>query len=84
MGVRGREPLGLTGSQFSVTLISNIVVAMESPDSPCVGICTLNEKDECLGCFRTLDEIAGWEDLDCEAQRAILAELPKRGHRHDS
>lgn len=48
------------------------------PESPCVGICTLDEAEVCLGCQRTLDEIAGWEDLDHAEQRAILAELPAR------
>ncbi len=50
----------------------------EAPESPCVGICTLDETDICLGCNRTLDEIAGWEDLDVARQEAILSELPSR------
>ena len=50
----------------------------EAPESPCVGICTLDETDICLGCYRTLDEIASWEDLDVARHEAILSELPSR------
>jgi predicted Fe-S protein YdhL (DUF1289 family) len=27
-------------------------------DSPCVGVCTLNEDNVCIGCNRTIEEIA--------------------------
>jgi uncharacterized protein len=46
--------------------------------SPCVGLCRLNDDDICRGCFRHIDEIAGWGLLDAEAQRKILARLPER------
>jgi predicted Fe-S protein YdhL (DUF1289 family) len=32
----------------------------------------------CIGCGRTLDEIAGWTDMSAEERRAILALLPAR------
>lgn len=51
---------------------------MQRPDSPCTGICTLNEDDQCLGCHRSLDEITGWEDLDPQAQWNLLSELSER------
>ena len=28
--------------------------------SPCRGVCTLDHKGKCIGCFRKLDEIANW------------------------
>jgi len=28
--------------------------------SPCKGVCTLDHKGKCVGCFRKLDEIANW------------------------
>ena len=28
-----------------------------SKDTPCIGICTLNEQDVCIGCNRHIDEI---------------------------
>ena len=32
----------------------------------------------CIGCFRTLDEIAEWSRLDDAGKRAVLAALPAR------
>lgn len=29
-------------------------------ESPCVGICVVDEEDICEGCGRSMDEIAGW------------------------
>ena len=47
--------------------------------SPCVSICELDASGHtCMGCFRTLDEIAAWRTLDAAEKRRILAELPAR------
>ena len=48
-------------------------------DSPCIKICTLDARSGlCLGCGRTVDEIARWIEMS-EAERArIIAELPWR------
>lgn len=49
------------------------------PKSPCVEICALDERaDYCLGCSRSLGEIAEWGVATAERQREILAALPKR------
>ena len=47
--------------------------------SPCVEVCQLNTgRGMCIGCFRTLDEIARWSEMN-EAQReAVIAALAKR------
>lgn len=46
--------------------------------SPCVGICTMLD-GRCLGCARTLDEIAGWGSMDeAERLRIITDVLPQR------
>lgn len=46
--------------------------------SPCIGVCVVNLNRICQGCFRTLDEIAGWSTAsDVEKQR-ILNEVSKR------
>ncbi len=49
-------------------------------DSPCIGICALDEEDLCLGCRRHIGEIAAWSRLDAEQRRRILALLPARKH----
>ena len=50
--------------------------------TPCVKVCIVDpESSLCLGCHRTLMEIAGWARLD-EADRArVMAELPDRRSR---
>ncbi len=47
--------------------------------SPCIGVCTLNDEGLCDGCLRTGDEIAGWLAMD-DAQREHLMDtvLPER------
>jgi predicted Fe-S protein YdhL (DUF1289 family) len=47
--------------------------------SPCTKVCTLDPLSGlCLGCRRTIDEIARWTAMS-EADRArIMAEMPKR------
>lgn len=37
--------------------MSSEIAAVESP---CVGICVVDEEDICEGCGRSMDEIAGW------------------------
>jgi predicted Fe-S protein YdhL (DUF1289 family) len=32
----------------------------------------------CVGCYRTLDEIAGWIEFSNETRRALVAALPAR------
>jgi len=39
--------------------------------SPCVHICKLNAHQECVGCGRSLEEIARWRDYS-EAERAEI------------
>jgi predicted Fe-S protein YdhL (DUF1289 family) len=51
--------------------------------SPCVSVCVLDANGiVCLGCFRTLDEIAAWSLLDADAKRGVLAALPERRSAH--
>ncbi len=49
------------------------------PASPCVGVCVMNPQTQlCEGCFRTLDEIAGWWDYPPSQKQAVLAQLDDR------
>jgi len=53
--------------------------ADENVPSPCVSVCVMLEPaGVCIGCFRTLDEIAQWSVLDANAKRLVLAALPAR------
>jgi predicted Fe-S protein YdhL (DUF1289 family) len=47
--------------------------------SPCTSVCRMDDASGlCVGCARTLDEIASWSVLDDDARRAIVAALPAR------
>jgi predicted Fe-S protein YdhL (DUF1289 family) len=47
--------------------------------SPCTSVCTMDAACRlCIGCFRTLDEIAEWSVMDDDARRGVLAALPAR------
>ncbi len=48
------------------------------PLSPCLRICRLDERDECVGCRRTRDEIAAWWNMTDAQKRAVLGALPAR------
>jgi len=47
--------------------------------SPCRNVCRMHEPSgHCVGCGRTLDEIALWSVLDDDDKRAVWALLPAR------
>lgn len=50
--------------------------------SPCIAVCRLDARSGlCIGCGRSIDEIATWPDLDESARQRILERL--RGPRRD-
>jgi predicted Fe-S protein YdhL (DUF1289 family) len=52
--------------------------------SPCVKVCIVDgESGLCLGCFRTLNEIAAWATFPVETREQLMAELPGRRVRID-
>lgn len=47
--------------------------------TPCVKVCVVDgESGLCLGCFRRLNEVAGWARMTDEERERIMAELPGR------
>ena len=51
--------------------------------SPCINICQIDAKSGlCIGCLRTLDEIASWAGYTDAKRSQILAELPNRTTQH--
>jgi predicted Fe-S protein YdhL (DUF1289 family) len=51
-------------------------------DSPCVKLCTIHPAERiCIGCLRTIEEIAAWSRMTPETRRTIMAELPARAPR---
>jgi predicted Fe-S protein YdhL (DUF1289 family) len=46
--------------------------------SPCVDVCRLDAQGQCIGCRRTLDEIAEWPRASEARRREILRQLALR------
>ena len=55
-----------------------------SYETPCIKVCALDlDTQMCVGCFRTIDEIARWTQYS-DAQRArIMAALDERRARFE-
>ena len=54
--------------------------ALERPvASPCISVCRMDSSTGlCVGCLRTLDEIAAWGVLDDDARRDVLQAIGVR------
>ena len=46
--------------------------------SPCVEICALDDKDMCIGCYRTANEIIEWFSAGNERKQEILVAVAER------
>ncbi len=47
--------------------------------TPCVKVCVVDgESGLCMGCYRKLNEVAGWARMTDTERDGILAELPGR------
>ena len=48
-------------------------------ESPCVKICTLDARSGlCLGCGRSIDEIARWSAMSAAERARVTSKLPAR------
>ncbi len=48
-------------------------------ETPCIAVCFIDPATSlCLGCGRTLPEIAQWQKLDNTERRAVMATLAQR------
>lgn len=53
--------------------------ATHAVPSPCVAVCTMTPDTAlCTGCWRTIDEIATWSQMDNSAKRAVWAQIALR------
>ena len=53
-------------------------------NSPCIKVCQMDPvRGVCIGCCRTLDEIARWGAMAPHERERILAELTERRKRLD-
>jgi predicted Fe-S protein YdhL (DUF1289 family) len=50
----------------------------ERPDSPCIKVCALDRQGYCMGCLRTVEEIARWTAMSPAEQWHLIALLAAR------
>ena len=66
-------------------LLLERAAALEAEDlvpSPCISVCQMDAATGfCIGCFRTLDEIAAWSRASEAEKRAVWSELAERAQR---
>ena len=49
--------------------------------SPCISVCHIEQHSGwCLGCWRSIDEIAGWGAMSDPQKRVVWTLLPQRRH----
>jgi predicted Fe-S protein YdhL (DUF1289 family) len=59
--------------------VTDEVWKREEVESPCVKVCVVHPVERlCVGCLRSIDEIAAWGRMSPEERRAVMAELPSR------
>lgn len=48
-------------------------------DTPCIKVCTLDPASRlCIGCGRSLDEIARWSSMSDQERQDVMRLLPER------
>lgn len=46
--------------------------------SPCISVCKLDENKICIGCWRTLEEIAAWSKMSDQQKLFVLDNCAQR------
>lgn len=47
--------------------------------SPCIDVCELDPgRRYCIGCLRSIEEIAGWSAMDASERSRVMSDLPRR------
>jgi uncharacterized protein len=46
--------------------------------SPCIDVCSLNEQDLCIGCWRSSEEITEWSVLSDAQKLEVLRKVGER------
>ena len=48
------------------------------PQSPCISVCLLDERDICVGCYRSASEVTDWFMASAQEKREILRRAAER------
>jgi uncharacterized protein len=71
-----RDCVPCPGLYFGLNILIPVMAAIETP---CNKVCIVEHNSgQCLGCGRTLGEIANWTGLTDGERSRIMAELPRR------
>ncbi len=54
------------------------VIGVDDVKSPCVAVCKLDERNVCIGCWRTLEEIAAWSRMNRQQKLVVLENCGQR------
>jgi predicted Fe-S protein YdhL (DUF1289 family) len=59
--------------------MSDDIWARTEVESPCIKICVIHPEERlCVGCYRTIEEIATWSRMTALERRQVVADLPAR------
>ena len=58
--------------------MSHSVSQQQPVASPCISVCELSDEEVCLGCGRTLQDIAEWSGADEARRREIVEQARQR------
>ena len=74
------KPQGLKPSDLRLqTQAKRVLQSTDVPPSPCISICRMSDDTTyCEGCWRTLDEIAGWGQRDPIEKRTVWQLIGER------
>lgn len=54
-------------------------MSIEEIKSPCIGVCQMHEETgQCLGCYRTIDEIREWWNMTDGERDSVMQTLDQR------
>lgn len=51
------------------------------PLTPCIGVCRLDDDGYCVGCHRSMAEIAAWSSMDDAGRQRVMQVLDDRAER---
>lgn len=51
--------------------------------SPCVSICSMNEEELCIGCYRTAKEIREWLLMEDDERMDVIAKSAERSRKNN-
>ncbi|MBC7787462.1 MAG: DUF1289 domain-containing protein [Methylophilaceae bacterium] len=53
-------------------------MSIENIVSPCIGVCSMNDFSLCAGCYRTIDEIREWWNMNDGQRSEVMSVLGAR------